>query len=263
VRRRWSERWSERLESLGYHLSRKPGRRSLSLEVDTGRVRARFKGRSPAEATLEFELLSPAGRTKLVEELGKKARYAAGLLAGRLPEEVEIAFAVAGRALLPSPDEPRATCTCVEPPPCHHILLVLEELGRRLDDDPFLLLALRGLSREELLGELRAKRGTPHATAPHPAVAPAAPEPRTALPVEELPVVAPELFFKPRAPLTSLRTTFAPPEHGDAVLTRLGPPPLTEPEAANHLIEMVRAIGLGAKERLAEWEWRRSVRKRG
>jgi hypothetical protein len=39
---------------------------------------------------------------------------------------------------------------------------------------------------------------------------------------------------------------------------RFGPPPLHDLEASRLLLELHRAIGLGARERLAGWEWRRA-----
>ncbi|HKC23992.1 MAG TPA: hypothetical protein VKF32_04580, partial [Thermoanaerobaculia bacterium] len=76
-----------------------------------------------------------------------------------------------------------------------------------------------------------------------------------ATPLVEVP---PERFFRPLAPLASLLAPYAPATAPDAVLTTLGPPPLEDPDAARLLAELHRAIGLGAKERLSEWEWRRS-----
>ncbi|HPA39806.1 MAG TPA: PfkB family carbohydrate kinase [Phenylobacterium sp.] len=64
------------------------------------------------------------------------------------------------------------------------------------------------------------------------------------------------LLTDPSRP-TTLKTRFVPPENPEALLTRLGPPPLQDEEAARLLVEMHRAIGRGAADRLTEAEWRR------
>jgi hypothetical protein len=83
--------------------------------------------------------------------------------------------------------------------------------------------------------------------------------PREALP--ETSLTSPELHYKPLLPASALRTTFSPPEHPDAVLIRLGPPPLADPDAARLLTDLHHAIGAGAAERLNDWEWRRVSRR--
>jgi hypothetical protein len=66
----------------------------------------------------------------------------------------------------------------------------------------------------------------------------------------------PESFFKPLLPIGTLAVSTGPPESSDAILTRLGPLPFSDAEAGRFFVHLHRAIGLGAAERLAEWEWR-------
>jgi uncharacterized Zn finger protein len=135
-------------------------------------------------------------------------------------------------------------------------------LGDALADDPFLVFLLRGLPREEVLAGLqRARRRAPPSGAPQDGPGDAVAPRRAEEPPEPLPAAVlerPELFYRPGEPASALRTVFAPAEHPEAVLTRLGPPPLDDPEASRLLLELHRAIGLGARERLADWEWRRA-----
>ena len=77
------------------------------------------------------------------------------------------------------------------------------------------------------------------------------------MPLEPLPDVRPDSFFRPLVPVSQLKTRFVPPENPEALLARLGPPPFQDDEAAKLLVEMHRAIGRGAAERLSEAEWRR------
>jgi hypothetical protein len=91
-----------------------------------------------------------------VDELAAEARFAASLLAGRMPDDVEEAFAAAGLSLFPKRRESlRTSCTCPDwSNPCKHIAAVYYLLGEEFDRDPFLIFRLRGLDRDELVALL-------------------------------------------------------------------------------------------------------------
>jgi len=214
------------------------------------------------EARITLRPLPPSALRKALSVMAARARFAADLLAGRIPDDVEAAFSGTGRTLLPAKaDEVTALCTCDAPLPCVHAGAAAVLLGDALADDAFLVFMLRGLPREELLQGLQRAR-TRAAAAGTVRAARAADEPRRVEePPEPLPasvVEKPDLFYRPGEPTAALRAVFAPPEHPEAVLTRLGPPPLHDADAARLLVDLHRAIGLGARERLADWEWRRA-----
>jgi uncharacterized Zn finger protein len=98
-----------------------------------------------------------------VDTLAGQAGYAARLLAGELPHEIEDVFAQAGVALFPERGSHLITsCTCPDwANPCKHAAAVCYLMAEAFDDDPFLLLAFRGREREALLADLRARRGGP------------------------------------------------------------------------------------------------------
>jgi uncharacterized Zn finger protein len=97
----------------------------------------------------------------IVDALAAQAGYAARLLAGELPHEIEDVFAQAGVALFPERGSHLTTsCTCPDwATPCKHAAAVCYLMAEAFDDDPFLLLAFRGREREALLDELRDRRG--------------------------------------------------------------------------------------------------------
>ena len=82
--------------------------------------------------------------------------FAARLLAGEVPPELEGVFADAGVALLPARwSDMRASCTCPDwENPCKHLAATLYVFADRLEADPWLLLAWRGRTREQLLTHL-------------------------------------------------------------------------------------------------------------
>lgn len=259
----WALRWTGLLAAFGLHKPADSALRApqvVSLEVSRGLARAsvRRTGAGRCEVTVRLQVLPAAVWRRALRAMAGRASFAASLLSGSIPGDIETAFAGTGRTLLPrSPSELRHTCTCDESGFCSHLAAVHEQLGRRLDEDPFLVFLLRGKERAELLKTIRQQRSI---------LAPSengvsTPVPEPSEPAEPLPagiLERPELFFKPAVPVSSLRTTFSLPEQPEAILTRLGPPPLQDAEAARLLTDLHRAIGLGADERLSEWEWRRA-----
>ncbi len=266
----WAFRFLARLASFGWDEALVDGRAAalsgavVAFEVAKAGVRAEIRRADGhrEEARLSFKSLPPAALKKALSAMALRARFAADLLAGRIPDDVEDAFSGTGRTLLPATaDELAVACTCDAPLPCVHAGATAVLLGDALANDPFLVFLLRGLPREELLAGLQRARRRPAASgAARPDEATEAPR-RPEDPPEPLPPAVlerPELFYRPGEPAAALRLVFAPPEHPEAVLTRLGPPPLQDPEASRLLLELHRAIGLGARERLADWEWRRA-----
>jgi uncharacterized Zn finger protein len=228
------------------------------LEIGPRGAMARVRdahGRS-SEPAIALDPFPKDAKERIVDALAKKASFAASLLAGRLPEEIdEVLRAAAGRPLLPSSAaEIHQTCTCGELAPCRHLLALHEVLEERLSRDPFLLFTLRGIDQESLLAGLRKRRGP--AAAPERAREPAPDAPVPTSRLTPLPEVPPERFFRPVAAIAPAPYTST--VAADAVLAALGPAPLEDADAARLLAELQRSIGHGAKERLSEWEWRRS-----
>jgi uncharacterized Zn finger protein len=125
------------------------------LEVQPGLVRARVQGSRPRPyvVTLRIRTLSRAGWVRLAQALSGQAVHAARLLAGEMPRDIEQVFQAAGLELFPaSTGDLQTECSCPDwENPCKHIAAVHYLLGEEIDRDPFLLLRLRGMQRQELL----------------------------------------------------------------------------------------------------------------
>jgi uncharacterized Zn finger protein len=93
---------------------------------------------------------------KLTTALAGQALFAAKLLAGEMPQDIEQTFKGVGLSLFPEKLKDLTTeCSCPDwSNPCKHIAAVYYLLGEEFDRDPFLLFKLRGMSREELVGQL-------------------------------------------------------------------------------------------------------------
>ncbi len=132
----------------------------LDLRVTPGEVLARV-GASREGAhrvSLILPVLDAAQWDTVAAALGSQPLFRAHLLAGRLPVEVARVFEVLGLGLLPrGRAELVATCSCPEwREVCGHVSAVLGALARRVDADPFVLVAWRGLDRGALLAAVRA-----------------------------------------------------------------------------------------------------------
>ena len=162
----WAKRWIEVLESfeIGKRLGR--GRsyarngQVLDIEVNKGRVTAKVQGARPTpyDVAIEVKPLSSAEWKKLAKTLSGQALFAAKLLAGEMPQDIEKAFTDAGLSLFPEKLKDLVTeCSCPDwSNPCKHIAAVYYLLGEEFDRDPFLLFKLRGMTRQELVGLLGA-----------------------------------------------------------------------------------------------------------
>lgn len=167
----WSRRFVDVLESYGLGARMQRGRRYarsgqvMSLDVSPGLIAAQVQGsrRTPYLVTVRSAEPSATQWGKLDDAFVTRVSFAARLLAGEVPIELEEVFAEAGVALFPRTwSDVRASCNCPDwENPCKHIAAVLYVFAERLDTDPWALLEWRGRTRDDLLGPLRA-RATPH-----------------------------------------------------------------------------------------------------
>ena len=101
-----------------------------------------------------------------LETVAAEAGRVVALLAGDLPHGLVEHAEEAGVELLPYGGELGTDCTCAAwVDPCPHALAVLYQLTWLIEDDPFVLLELRGLPRERLLARLHARADRPGADA--------------------------------------------------------------------------------------------------
>jgi uncharacterized Zn finger protein len=157
----WARRWVQVLESfhLGARLTR--GRtyarkgQVTDIQIEEGRVTAQVQGSRPRpySVSIEVKTLTAAQWKKVAGRLGKEALYAAKLLAGEIPQDIEVVFAEAGITLFPARSRDLTTeCSCPDwSNPCKHIAAVYYLLGEEFDRDPFLIFWLRGMTREGLV----------------------------------------------------------------------------------------------------------------
>jgi uncharacterized Zn finger protein len=164
----WSQRFLAVLESLGVGGRLSRGRsyaragQIVSLDVDTGGALARVQGSRPQpyQVRVGVPAFGKAEWGAVAQALADDASYAAVLLAGEMPRDIERVFEATGLSLFPAESRDLAMdCSCPDyAVPCKHLAAVFYVLAERFDADPFQILALRGRDREALLAEVRARR---------------------------------------------------------------------------------------------------------
>ena len=172
----WSQRFLSVLESLGVGGRLSRGRsyaragQIVSLEVDVGGAVAQVQGSRPQpyQVRVGVPAFGKAEWAAVAQALTDDASYAAALLNGEMPRDIERVFEAVGLSLFPANERDLAMdCSCPDyAVPCKHLAAVCYVLAERFDADPFQILALRGRHRDALLEELRTRRA---AAAPAPA----------------------------------------------------------------------------------------------
>lgn len=133
-----------------------------ALVVAPGVVTARVQGSRPRpyEVRLTLKALDEPQWAAIEDALADQALFAAALLAGTMPREIEGVFTACGTPLFPTKaGELLSSCSCPDwANPCKHVAATYYILAERFDEDPFAMLAWRGRARESLLDGLRARR---------------------------------------------------------------------------------------------------------
>jgi uncharacterized Zn finger protein len=164
----WADRWIKTLQRLmdAGRLSRgrSYARRGqvMEMNIEAGHVSARVQGsrRTPYRVTIRLVPLSSHQWDKVFDALAGQAIFAAQLLNGEMPTDIEAVFDAVQVPLFPtSQGDLKTDCSCPDwANPCKHIAAVYYLLGERFDQDPFLLFQLRGRDKEQVAAALRERR---------------------------------------------------------------------------------------------------------
>ncbi len=240
----WSRRFVEVVESYSIASRIKRGKRYarggqvLELDVDEGSVHAKVQGSrpNPYEVHIGGASLSDNDWERVEQAMAERAAFAARLLAGEMPADIEEVFEACKFSLFPaSYKEMQTSCSCPDyANPCKHIAAVFYILAEKFDEDPFLIFRWRGRSREALLERLRRLRssGAPGTGSADEVSA------EQARPLSE----CLDDFWSAGAPLAQIRIRPGQAEIPDAALRRLGRPPEQIGEVREALGELYARI---------------------
>ena len=123
---------------------------------EDGVVSARAVGSRHYEVALRFKVFSPKLRKKLVQGILAEPEILSVLSNGMVPLEAleELIASISPEAEELVPLSVRGTCSCPYGAGCKHQAALGYLLVEALDTDQSLLLALRGISRDELAAEI-------------------------------------------------------------------------------------------------------------
>jgi uncharacterized Zn finger protein len=165
----WSQRWLDLLDSYRFkkrlERARNYSRQGnvLSIEFQGAKVLAKVQGSEPEpyKVSLSLEPFTEEEWGYVIETMSKRAIFAAKLLAGEMPQNIEEVFTTNGLSLFPfTLSDVQSKCSCPDKAnPCKHVGAVYYQLGDRFSEDPFVLFELRGRTKEQILGNLRKLRG--------------------------------------------------------------------------------------------------------
>lgn len=165
----WGRAWLEALEQRArLDPNRLPRGRDYArsgavgeLILAPGEARARVQGRKtePYEVRIRVRRFTDAEWDRVLTAISARLGHAAALLDGELPPQIAEDAAGAGLDLLPGGGEIGPRCSCPDDAdPCKHSAAACYLVTDVLDADPFVLLLLRGRTRDQVLAGVRARR---------------------------------------------------------------------------------------------------------
>ena len=244
----WAARWIGALERFMDSNRLNRGRRYarggqvLSIEERAEGVTAKVQGSRarPYRVDVELEQFSDEQWEKVTDALAGRAHFAARLLSGEMPEDIEEAFEAAGVGLFPGRrGELHTECTCPDSAVvCKHTAAVHYILGERFDEDPFLIFRLRGRTEEQLRRALRTRRGQEGEESGEEETD-SRPE---ATPLEE----EVETFWEAKSALEEVKVSIKAPRLELSVLRRLGQPGFMNEDLQRLLAPAYEAISRAA-----------------
>ena len=127
-----------------------------NLDIQNGELTAEV---IRSKVSFKLHQFTPGQWRTVINMLSERALFSTALLNGELPEGIVDVFKQGSVSLFPQKiRELIASCDICENAQCEHVCAVLLTIAQRLDEDPFFLLQLRGITREDLLNQLRNAR---------------------------------------------------------------------------------------------------------
>ncbi|MGD9841408.1 MAG: hypothetical protein AB7F79_04540 [Steroidobacteraceae bacterium] len=162
----WGKRWIEALEHSSRDVVARLGKGRVyardghvhDLKIQSGKVITTVSDDELDSylVSLQLEVFSASTWQQILRTMSGQAMFAAQLLNGEMPREIDRLFHNYGKSLFPTNlHDIDADCSCEDwSSPCKHVAATHYVLGEALDRDPFLLFELRGRSKEQLLSAL-------------------------------------------------------------------------------------------------------------
>ncbi|GGX00248.1 SWIM zinc finger family protein [Streptomyces lomondensis] len=164
----WGQAWLKALEDTALDSTQlKSGRRLAragavgAVSVRPGRLTAvvQDRDRTAHRADVLLAELTPEQWDRLLDMAVERSGHVAALLDREMPPHLVEDAAAAGVELLPGLGDLEPECGCGAWDHCGHTAALCYQVARLLDQDPFVLLLMRGRDEATLLGDLQSRSG--------------------------------------------------------------------------------------------------------
>ncbi|TQJ86431.1 SWF or SNF family helicase [Streptomyces sp. SLBN-31] len=166
----WGRAWLKALEDAALDSAQlKAGRRLAragavgAVSVRPGRITAVVQDRDHSACRADVLLAELDGEqwNRLLDMTVERAGHVAALLDRDMPPHLVEDAAAAGVELLPGMGDLEAQCDCGAWDHCGHTAALCYQVARLLDEDPLVLLLMRGRGERTLLADLQARSASP------------------------------------------------------------------------------------------------------
>ena len=155
----WGKSWCDNLEAYADFENRLGRGRSYArsgcvchLDIDKGTVKALVRGSSLYTLTVRMKPLTEDRWREVCAKCAGQVGSLLELLQGKLSKQVMAIVCDRTTGIFPSPAEISFDCSCPDwASMCKHVAATLYGIGRRLDSEPELLFALRGVNAADLV----------------------------------------------------------------------------------------------------------------
>src|SRR5262245_1598179 len=155
----WGKAWCENLEHYSDFASRLPRGRTylrngsvLDLQITKGEITAKVSGSELYTIKITITAVAVPRWKSICSDCAGSINSVVELLQGRLAKGVMDRVCRQGEGLFPEPKEIRLSCSCPDwADMCKHVAATLYGVGARLDKQPALLFALRGVDAKDMI----------------------------------------------------------------------------------------------------------------
>lgn len=155
----WGKAWCDNLEAYSDYANRMPRGRTyvrngsvIDLKIAQGEIQAQVIGSSLYRVSVRVSAVATAPWQAISKDCAGSIDSLVELLQGKLSTAVMQRICAPRTGLFPAPKEIQLSCSCPDSASmCKHIAAVLYGVGARLDQQPELLFALRGVDAKDLV----------------------------------------------------------------------------------------------------------------
>ena len=165
----WGKSWCDNLERYSDYASRLPRGRSyvrngsvLDLQIAKGEITAKVSGSELYTIRISITPVPAERWISLAKDCAGTIDSVVELLQGRIAKGVMDRVCRQGDGLFPAPKEIKLSCSCPDwADMCKHVAATLYGVGARLDRQPELLFALRGVDAQDMIAKAGAHLASP------------------------------------------------------------------------------------------------------